>query len=79
MFWFNEVVGPIHCVPLDGNSGLRWAELLAGLHSCGRSMPVKDALIAATALAHGLVVVTRHRKDLKPPGIEVVTSFACPG
>ena len=57
-FWFNEVVRRIHCVPFDANTGLRWGELLAGLCRCGRSMPVKDSLIAATALAHGLVVVT---------------------
>ena len=42
-FWFNEVVRRIHCVPVDANTGLRWAELLAGLRSRGRSMPVKDS------------------------------------
>jgi len=53
--WFNEVVRRIRCVPIDTKTGLRWAELLVYLRSRGRSMPVKDSLIAATALAFGLV------------------------
>ena len=73
--WFEEVVRRIRCVPLDANTGLRWGELLAHLRSRGRPMPVKDSLIAATALARGLVVVTRNRKDFDPAGVEVVDPF----
>ena len=78
-FWFNEVVRRIHCAPLDANAGLRWAELLADLHSRGRSMPVKDSQIAATAFAHGLVVVTRNRKDFDPARVDVVSPFVGTG
>jgi predicted nucleic acid-binding protein len=39
-------------------------------------MPVKDSLIAATALTHGLVVVTRNARDFEPAGLEVVDPFA---
>ena len=73
--WFEEVVRRIRCVPLDANTGLRWAELLARLRSRGRPMPVKDSLIAATALARGLVVVTRNRRDFEPAGVEVLDPF----
>ncbi len=73
--WFEEVVRRIRCVPLDANTGLRWAELLAHLRSRGRPMPVKDSLIAATALARGLVVVTRNRKDFEPSGVEIFDPF----
>lgn len=73
--WFEEAVRRIQCVPLDANTGLRWAELLARLRSRGRPMPVKDSLIAATALARGLVVVTRNRRDFEPAGIEVLDPF----
>ena len=37
-------------------------------------MPVNDSLIAATTLAHGLVVVTRLRKNREPAGAETVRS-----
>ena len=77
--WFNEFVRRIHCVPFDANTGLRWGKLLAGLCRGGRSMPVKDSLIAATALAHGLVVVTRNRRDFESAGVEIVNPFSCQG
>ena len=38
-------------------------------------MPVKDSLIAATALARGLVIVTRDRKDFEPSGVEILDPF----
>lgn len=77
--WFDEVVRRIHCVPLDAETGLCWAELLARLRARSRSMPVKDSLIAATALAHELVVVTRNRRDFERAGVEIVDRFSwCP-
>ena len=73
--WFDEVVRRIHCVPLDAGTGICWAELLAGLRARRRSMPVKDSLIAATAIAHGMVVATRNLKDFEPAGVEIVNPF----
>ena len=37
---------------------------------------IEDALIAATALVHGLTVVTRNVKDFKPLGVAVLDPFA---
>jgi toxin FitB len=34
--------------------------------------PVRDALIAATALVHGLTVVTRNAKDFTPTGVPTI-------
>jgi hypothetical protein len=34
--------------------------------------PVRDSLIAATALVHGLVVVTRNVADFEPTGTEII-------
>jgi toxin FitB len=74
--WFDEVVRRIHCLPWEASIGLRWAELLADLRGRGRAMPIKDSLIAATALAHGLTLVTRNRRDFEPAGIDLLDPFS---
>jgi len=38
-------------------------------------MPVKDSLIAATALVHGLTVATRDRADFEKAGVPVINPF----
>jgi predicted nucleic acid-binding protein len=41
-------------------------------------MPIKDSLIAATALAHDLAVVTLNRRDFGAAGVGVVDPAAGP-
>lgn len=74
--WFQEGVAGLPCLPWDLPTGLRWAELLAQLRRTGRSMPVKDSLIAATALTHRLSVASRNREDFKKAGVDFVDPFA---
>ncbi|MBK7927138.1 MAG: PIN domain-containing protein [Bryobacterales bacterium] len=74
--WFEKGVARLHCVAWDATTGLRWAELVARLRVKGRAMPVKDSLIAATALVHGLTVVTRNRADFEKAGLRIVDPFA---
>jgi len=74
--WFKDGVGRIQCLHWDAATGLRWAKLLADLRVRGRSMPIKDSLIAATALTYGLAVVSRNRRDFANAEIEVVDPFA---
>ncbi len=74
--WFEEGVECIHCLGWDASTGLRWAELLADLRSKGRSMPIKDSFIAATALAHSLTIVTRNTGDFLGAGIDVLDPFS---
>ena len=38
-------------------------------------MPVKDSLIATTALVHGLTVATRNRVDFEKARVKVVNPF----
>jgi predicted nucleic acid-binding protein len=74
--WFHEGVARVVCLPWDAATGLRWARLLASLRASGQSMPVKDSLLAATALANGLTVATRNVRDFKKAGVKVVDPFA---
>lgn len=74
--WFDLVVRRVRCISWDSRIGLRWAELLARLRAAGRAMPVRDSLVAATALHHNLIVVTRDRVDFEKAGVRIVDPFA---
>lgn len=74
--WFDSGVERLLCLPWEAETGLRWASLLASLRRQGRAMPIKDSLIAATAIVHGLTVVTRNRSDFEKAAVTVVDPFA---
>jgi predicted nucleic acid-binding protein len=74
--WFEDVVARLYCVPWDAATGLRWAQLLASLRASGRAMPIKDSLIAATALANDLTIATLNRRDFEATGVTLVDPSA---
>jgi hypothetical protein len=51
-------------IPIDTEVATTWGELTAG-----RSLPVIDSLLAATAQVHGMTVVTRNTRDIEPTGV----------
>lgn len=73
--WFDAGAGHLHCLPWDADTGLEWAELLARLRKTGKTMPIKDSLIATTAIVHGLAVATRNRIDFAKADVHVVDPF----
>jgi len=73
--WFDSGVKRLQCLPWEAETGLRWAELLARLRASGRPMPIKDSLIAATALRHKLTVATRNVSDFAKAGCKVVNPY----
>jgi predicted nucleic acid-binding protein len=74
--WFNTGVAKINCLPWDSETGLRWAKLLADLRLAGKAMPIKDSLIAATALVHGLTIATRNQAGFRVAGVKLLDPFA---
>jgi hypothetical protein len=74
--WFGEGVRRISCLAWEAATGLRWAELLADLRARGRSMPIKDSLIAATALVHDLPVATLNRRDFEAARVRIEEPYA---
>ena len=58
-------------LPLDVPTMIGWGELVARLERQGRKMPAVDSLIAATALAHHLTLITRNTTDFLHCGVEL--------
>lgn len=57
-------------LPVDVGTARRWGQLTDALGHAGA-----DLLIAATALEHGLTVVTRNTRHFKPTGVPVINPF----
>jgi toxin FitB len=73
--WFDAGVRRINCLPWSAETGFQWADLVARLRRTGKAMPVKDSLIAATAVVYGLTVVTRNRADFVHAGVPIIDPF----
>lgn len=50
----------------------RWGEISGRQQTIGRQISMADGLIAATALEHGLTVVTRNLKDFSGVGVTLL-------
>jgi toxin FitB len=74
--WFAAVVARIDCLSWDAAVSQRWAQLVADLRRKGRSLPVLDSMIAASALAHGLTLATRNVRDFQKAAVQVFDPFA---
>ena len=63
--WYGDRI-----LPVDAATARRWGQLSAALGHEGA-----DLLIAATALEHGLTVVTRNARHFQPTGVPVLNPF----
>lgn len=52
-----------------------WAELTGRLDKIGKPMSAIDSLIAATALHHGCILVTRNISDFHSAGIQTLNPW----
>jgi predicted nucleic acid-binding protein len=60
--------------PFDRALCLKWAEATEGSARSGRVLPASDAWIAATALLHGIPLVTHNPRDYSGvPGLTVIS------
>lgn len=59
-------------LPIDEAIAHRWGRLLAEM---GRPLPAIDSLLAATALEHNLVLITRNLKDVVDLPLTVVNPW----
>ncbi|MEJ7900857.1 MAG: type II toxin-antitoxin system VapC family toxin [Thermomicrobiales bacterium] len=73
-FWLATVQSAYEerILPIDLRVAQRWGELSAHARDHGVALPVVDGLIAATALVHGLTVVTRNVRDFVDTGVPLI-------
>jgi predicted nucleic acid-binding protein len=70
--WLELVAGTYNVLAADGRVFRAWARLMHGRED----RLIEDALIAATAIVHGLTVVTRNLRDFRPFGVPTLDPFA---
>jgi len=58
------------------NIAERWGILEGQRQRMGRSLNVPDGQIAATALEHGLTMVTRNTEDFDHLGLTIINPWA---
>lgn len=70
--WLELVAGAYNVLPMDAAAFRAWARLM---HRKSDTL-YEDAMIAATAKVHGLMVATRNVADFHALGVEVFNPFA---
>jgi predicted nucleic acid-binding protein len=61
---------------VDAEAADLWGRLQAQADARGRPLPTLDSLLAATALARGLRLVTRNSPDFSATGVELLDPWA---
>jgi hypothetical protein len=67
-----EVAASLAPIPIDRRVAESWAELVGALRERGERLEINDSWIAATALAHGMTVVTQDADFGVVPGLDLL-------
>jgi len=62
-------------IPVDTDVIMEWGILSAQVESVGKPMPAIDSLIAATAKANQLTLITRNVRDFEATGMKVLNPW----
>jgi predicted nucleic acid-binding protein len=75
--WLRQLVAVAsdRILPINLETAVLWGELAAKLEKTGRPLPAIDCLIAATAIQHGLHLMTRNVADFEPTGVLLVNPW----
>ena len=74
--WLEELLSSFgdRVLPIDAKVAQNWGRMNAR-----QTFPVIDSLLAATAEAHGLVLVTRNLRDIERSGVRCLNPFETAG
>jgi len=64
-----------HILAIDSATMLTWGSLTADLEKKGQPMPAIDSLLAATAAAYGMTLVTHNTGDFIAAGIRLLNPW----
>ena len=72
--WFAELRDRLEgrVIVIDEPVALEWGRIAARNEGAGTPVPVVDGLIAATAIVHGLSLVTRNSADMSRTGVAII-------
>ena len=70
--WIEQVEQTWNVLPMDGRACRVWGRLM---HRRSDDL-IEDAMIAATAIVHNLIVVTRNLRDFEPLRVPTLDPFA---
>ena len=78
--WFDQFLRDCEysVIPIDLEVGLKWGQIEAAAKRQGINKSVEDHLLAATALVHGMTLVTENTKDFVHTGVRVLNPFTSP-
>jgi predicted nucleic acid-binding protein len=77
LLWFDGVQASFQgqLFSIDDQIAQKWGEIMASHKKLGTHLHVVDGLIAATALMHNAVLVTRNTKDFDSLGLELINPW----
>lgn len=65
----NRIIG------IDMRISILWGKIQSIAEKRGKPMPAVDSLIAATGIAHDLIVVTRNASDMEQSGVRLLNPW----
>ncbi|MGD9632445.1 MAG: type II toxin-antitoxin system VapC family toxin [Pirellulales bacterium] len=75
--WFDRLVlsARDRVLPVDSDTAIIWGEMAGKCEKQGQPIPAIDGLIAATALRHGLHLMTRNVAHFELTGVMLVNPW----
>ena len=62
-------------LPVTWRVALAWGRIMATEQKRGRTLPLLDGLLLATATVYGLTIITRNERDFEDRGVPVINPW----